>query len=408
MTWTDGLRRVTLSDGRRLIGASFRGVPFFVESTDRQGGRRIVVHEFPQRDDPFVDDLGRKARTFHVEGYVLGEDYLTQRDALLSALEDTAGPGELVHPSHGVRRAVCSSLTTREALSTDGRMARLSIEFTEAPAQTVVPTIVPDLPGKVSASSDVALVAAEADLATGYDPARLPAFALASAETAVRSLATKLGAALAPVVTSTQELAALTGKVNVITAEASSLVRQPADILGAFVDALGSLAQTTVNAPLGVLNALLEAYDVDMGPAAPETTVIRQRERANQIALTAALQQLMVLEAARLAPLAGYPSIEDANATRDEVASRLDEQAGIAGDAAYPALITLRADVLRAVPGDRMFARIITIERRVAIPSLLLAHQLYGSVDKDQDLIDRNHIRHPGFVSGTLRALTGV
>lgn len=404
MTWREDLRRVDFA-GRKLIGASFRGVSFFVESSDRGGGRRTVVHEFPLRDKPFVEDLGRRASTFRVDGYVLGDDYLVQRDSLLAALEDTAGPGELVHPYNGVRQAICTTLSVRETRA-DGGMAVFAIEFAEAPTQTPVPTEVVELAGLVPTSADAAIAATDAELAEQYDPSGLPAFALASAETALASAAAGLEDKLAPVVTSTQELAALTGQVRLITAQAASLVRNPADLLGEFRAVITGLVDTILAAPGAVTDALLDAYDVDLGALVPATTATRQRELANQLALTGALRRVMVTEAARLAPLTSYTSIEEATAVRDRVAVQLEEQAAGAADTAYPALVTLRSDVLRAVPGGAVLASIITVTRRTAIPSLLVAYQLYGSVDQEADVIARNDIAHPGFVSGDLQVLS--
>jgi prophage DNA circulation protein len=61
VTWREDLRRVVIG-GRSLIGASFRGVPFFVVTVRAQRRAPHGRHEFPFRDDPFVEDLGRKAR----------------------------------------------------------------------------------------------------------------------------------------------------------------------------------------------------------------------------------------------------------------------------------------------------------------------------------------------------------
>ncbi|MNN99925.1 hypothetical protein D3C81_2196910 [compost metagenome] len=46
----------------RKQGASFRGVPFLVDTDSVPVGRRTQLHEFPQRDQPFVEDLGRRTR----------------------------------------------------------------------------------------------------------------------------------------------------------------------------------------------------------------------------------------------------------------------------------------------------------------------------------------------------------
>ena len=65
-----------------LIQATFRGVAFFVQGHEGEVGRRVQVHEFPLREKPWAEDMGRKARTFTLDAYVLGSDYMQQRDAL--------------------------------------------------------------------------------------------------------------------------------------------------------------------------------------------------------------------------------------------------------------------------------------------------------------------------------------
>jgi prophage DNA circulation protein len=104
--WRDNLRQ-----------ASFRGVPFHVEVGAKSSGRRIVVHEYPKRDLPYAEDMGRRAKRFTITGYfiqypndqaalddssaaslLLRRDYRLARDELIRALE-TEGPGALVHPT---------------------------------------------------------------------------------------------------------------------------------------------------------------------------------------------------------------------------------------------------------------------------------------------------------------------
>lgn len=406
MTWFDDLRRVNFA-GRSLIGASFRGVPFFVDSSERSGGRRLVVHEFPLRDDAFVEDLGRAARKFPVAGYVIGDDYLTQRDALLAALEDEEGPGQLVHPYYGVKRAICATVQVHEERASGG-MAHFAIEFVETPAQAPTPTIEVDAAAQVATAADAAQAATQAEFAAQYSAAGLPAFALASAQTAITKASAALSAALAPVVSNTQELAGLNSQFTILTATAAALARQPLVVVGQFLTAISSLDATAESAPGAVLDALVAAYNADLGVPVVATTATRLRELANQLALTGALRRVMAIEAARLAPLVPYASIEDATAARDQVAALLDEQAQGAGDTAYPALVDLRSQVLRAVPGGAAFARVVTVTRRVAIPSLLLTYQLYGSVDQEADVLARNGIRHPGFIAGDLKVLSNA
>jgi hypothetical protein len=59
---------------RTLSGASYKGVPFYVQTHGLTSGRRLVVHQFPNRDTPFVEDLGAESRSYKVTAYLVGDD----------------------------------------------------------------------------------------------------------------------------------------------------------------------------------------------------------------------------------------------------------------------------------------------------------------------------------------------
>jgi prophage DNA circulation protein len=77
--------------------ASFRGAMFHVDIGARNGGRRVALHEYPKRNDPYAEDMGRRARRFTIQGYLIGPNYLDLKNALLDAL-DADGPGTLRLP----------------------------------------------------------------------------------------------------------------------------------------------------------------------------------------------------------------------------------------------------------------------------------------------------------------------
>ena len=404
MTWRGKLGRVTIN-GRQFIGGSFRGVPFFVDGDERTGGRRRNVITFPFRDDPFVDDAqGKLPRSFTFSAYVIGDNYLAQRDALCDALE-AAGPGELRHPQYGTKTAVSGPYTVSTSTA-DGGMARFTLDFAEAPSQRPVPEIVADPVGAVAAAADEATTASSAALAERYDVSGMPSFALESASTAITSAAAALEAALSPLATTAQELAELGGKLRTITDDADVLARTPNGAVDAIRDAITGMLGAIQDTPGAVAAALSASYAVSLGVAVSGVTATRLRERVNQVALTGAIRQTFATEAARLLPLATFASIEAATSARDVVVGQLDEQIDGADDATYPQLVMLRAELLRQVPGNAIFARVVEVERRTQVPSLLLAYQLYGAVDAEEDVIARNGVRHPGFMAGTFKVLS--
>lgn len=140
-----------------LHPASFRGVPFHVDSDSMPVGRRTQVHEYPQRDKPLVEDLGRVTREIKMAAFVIGEDFLIKRDDLLNAL-DKPGAGELIHPWYGrlmVTATGCSVGHERR----EGGMARFDLVFVED-GEKGFPTGVPNTSRQLEESSETLLQSA--------------------------------------------------------------------------------------------------------------------------------------------------------------------------------------------------------------------------------------------------------
>lgn len=114
----------------QLQQASFRGVPFEVEASGITVGRRTVVHEYPQRDRPYVEDMGRATRNITLQCFVVGSDYLEQAQALMHELEEP-GPGTLIHPWLGEMEVTITSVSELQFDQGLG-VASVTITATEA------------------------------------------------------------------------------------------------------------------------------------------------------------------------------------------------------------------------------------------------------------------------------------
>ncbi|MFC2974339.1 DNA circularization protein [Azotobacter bryophylli] len=110
---------------------AFRGVPFHLKNSSSTGGRRTVLNEFPLRDTPDTEDMGRRARQFSLTMTLIGSDYMDQRDRLIEALE-TSGPGTLMHPFRGELRVAVLGDYSCEESTEQGGMARVSVTFVES------------------------------------------------------------------------------------------------------------------------------------------------------------------------------------------------------------------------------------------------------------------------------------
>jgi prophage DNA circulation protein len=112
-----------------LRPASFRGRVFKVSTHNRDVGRKLVVHEFPGRDVPFVEDLGRKGRVYTIEGFVLSDTFFAAK-RIQEACEKE-GPGILIHPTLGRKTVSCDNCNITGVMK-EGRMTRFSFTFFES------------------------------------------------------------------------------------------------------------------------------------------------------------------------------------------------------------------------------------------------------------------------------------
>ena len=153
----------------QLQPASWRGLPFGVNSSEYSRGRRTALHEYPFRDSIWVEDLGRAVRSVAFSGFVVGDDCYAQAQALLAAAE-TAGPGELIHPSLGsltVALVANMRATERKEL---GRVVEISFEFAETGLSIYPATSV----STGTASSDAATTADSASSSDFFAGAGAP------------------------------------------------------------------------------------------------------------------------------------------------------------------------------------------------------------------------------------------
>lgn len=85
------------------------------------------MHEFPQRDEPYFESLGKQSKVHTLTGFIVGPDCFEQRDRLLQALEQE-GAGELVHPWLGRVQVQVGECGVTHNLS-EGGLVRLDLKF---------------------------------------------------------------------------------------------------------------------------------------------------------------------------------------------------------------------------------------------------------------------------------------
>lgn len=382
----------------QLRPGKFRTAAFHIQGHDAAGGRRLALHEYPLRDDPYAEDLGRKAREFALECFVLGADYMAARDALLAELEK-AGPGTLVHPYLGTRVVAVRDFRLRESTS-EGGLARFSITFVEA-GRAAEPAVATDTAAAVDAAADAATDAATGEFAETFSVAGYASFVADAATAIVQDVNSTLRTAAGRIAAITSPVAEFSAQLDQLGDSLNTLMRAPANLgadLAGVVFALAGVADDIA----GALNAYRDLGDFGLGAATvPTNTATRARQAANQIALHALMRRTATIEAARASAQLDFASSTDALAVRDDLVERLDTLAETAGDDVYTALVDLRAAVVTDLTTrGGLLPRAVSYTPPATLPALLLAYRLHGDASRESEIVSRNKIRHPGFVPG--------
>lgn len=400
---------------RTLRPASYGGATFYVEADDIETGRRLEVHEFPHGNEPYVEDLGRKANLITVTAYVLSDQADAEEKSLRRACE--SGGAKLLSLPIERLRAHCE--TCRRTFERD-RMGYIAFELSfvrEGRGAGLVPigflsAVVENLAGQMlgavtaafessyrglrvpsfvrdAAITDIAEVAATVEtiaatgqLRDGYATAlaRGAGWLFRGAETLARSgfaghaysqtsyRATSETKSAAPLAETLYRLARLSGRgaAGESLTTLDPLITFRSDVTVASTGWLG--VQETNSAAIGrVVRAGV------LAGIAERVAQTRYTERRDAIQARADVAELIDVEVSRL------------DAGRDHAVARA--LADISGRT---------AEYLSRQVADLAPIIIVDAERRM--PALWWAQRMYGTADRAGELVTRNGVKHAGFM----------
>jgi prophage DNA circulation protein len=403
----------------KLQPASFRGVPFGVETGDLTIGRRGQTHEYPGRDIPYTEDLGRAARKVSIEAFLVGDDYMKRRDKLLAALE-RGGSGELVHPWHGrMKMDVDGECRVRHGIK-EGRYCTITIGFIES-GELVSPSATDAPSTQTLISADAARVAALTEFSSLFKVNGLPSFVLDDAfksvtgtmnalENGMRNLGVINDLALAALHGDLHKLLpnsySLANRVFSLFNKASSIVSGKSTQSGNWNNYPWNADTVNFYNTLTVTNATASFASV---AASTATSPSEQQSDANKASVSVLVTGALLVQAAGMTASINLSVYDDAAQLRKQLLRALDAYCmRLQSDESFAAFSDLRSKVNLAITSQmRNAARLREYTPKETLPALVLAYDLYEQPDRDAEIIARNKIRHPGFVpANPIRVLT--
>jgi len=384
----------------RLQKGSFRGVEFQFETNETEIGRRVAVHEYPLRDIPYIEDLGKKARVFSIEVYVIGNDYMTQRDALIEAIEKP-GPGVLIHPTLGqVNASVQSARGPRES-NREGGLASFSVTFIES-GENKFPDSSVNTGFKVSDAASKVRGSFIDDITARYAVSSLPSFLTSEASTLLTDNLTFIKSNLLTSVGIDDVSSVLFESIDAAIDNVAVDVLNPLLVVDSYLNIIDNIeaAVTESREQYNVLMKISE-FGIDI-PAINETTDTRTKHQNNQASFLSFVQGGALSKAAEAAANIDFTHYDEAITIRDGIADQLDDLADTADDInVFHDLQDLRSAVVDDITTRGAdLAKIVGFRPKATLPDLVIAHRLYGDARQFSIINDRNSVRHPSFITG--------
>uniref|UniRef100_UPI00165DC9AB DNA circularization protein n=1 Tax=Escherichia coli TaxID=562 RepID=UPI00165DC9AB len=400
---------------------SFRGVPFKVEEESAGTGRRVETHEYPNRDKPYTEDLGKVTFRPSITAYVVGDDCFDQRDRLIEAL-NKPGPGTLVHPTYGELK-VCVDGEVRVSTSkSEGRIVRFDLKFVEA-GELSYPTS-----GAATAqtlmSSCSALDDCISDSFSGFSIDGVADFVQNDVIGNASIMLGYVSDAMKVVDSAVSDAARLLqGDISVLLPPPSSgknFVEQVqkmwrtgkrlygnASDLVTMIKTLSGVSLGSDLQPRGVwkTDSKTTATAITRLPA-PTTSAVMQNSAVGQATTPAqstgwpSVTHPALNNAPAVKNTVDLPTWEELTDIRDTLNTAIDKELSrTTSDALFLALRRVKAD-LNADINTRLeqSARIIQRTPDEVLPALVLAATWFDNAARDADIIRRNAITHPGFV----------
>jgi prophage DNA circulation protein len=375
---------------------SFRGVPFLTESSQGVIGRRVIIDEFPNKDEASAEDVGAKANSFNLSIFVIGADWEQQRDNLEAAF-NKKGPGEFIHPWRGAMNVTLTDCQPSENIAQGSRQS-WTISITKVGTNSQ-PTVRADTVAVVDAASDKALAAVQDDFAEEFTVEDVPEFVEQDAISQVNEALDSVIDASRSMLPDMSILPAFTANAGKILSKITTLLRTPTNLASQFTGQISGILGLG-NSPLAAFNALKRLFGYQPNKVA-RSTPSRIQQDNNRIAVANLTRQAAVIEAARATSTIEFDSQDQAVIIRDQVIDAINTEQLTASDPVFEALADLRTAVVNDINTRAIdLSKLVKFTPQSTLPAVVLAYRLYGSANREQEIITRNRIAHPGFVPG--------
>lgn len=391
-----------------LRKASFRGVPFhFIDDSSTEHGRRVVLHEYPFRDIPYSEDLGRAARPFY-----LIATFLDKEEALrFIALTEEEGAGVLIHPWYGSHLVALKGLAKVNWPKNNGGRITIELNFIEAGENTEPDAAVDDI-FNLNAIADELQSILDAQFGETWQKFLAVMDDVDAVVDSVSGVYSKFEEFLSP-----WERAI--SRIERAFVAVMSFIYSPAKLVDSIKDMIGRLgslvdfSSSFSDVPSGNWKPLVDGSFfseppkvswvqgddgvISIQPSFPNSNNPLEElpsELKNYVDLS------LLIEVSRHVPEMSFSNTEELNNSRLTLVEAYKPHLFTANDGTFALIKDLLQQVTQSIDQKVVNIDLVeTVSTQAIMPVLLIDYNVSGQIVHDQDIIKRNNVKHPLFVA---------
>jgi prophage DNA circulation protein len=396
---------------KTLWPASYKGTPFFVEQDAEEGGRRIVVHKFPMRDTPFLEDLGEDQRDYNVTAYLASDTADTDAGTLVATCALT-GAGTLVLPTHGPLTVRCLTFKRSRTKDKHGFIA-FDLHFIREGAASALASVA-SLANAIFVAADSTVTTIAASFVANTTIADQANFVVAAATDGVQNAVSTIEAIRTSNPVDPTVSAAQRDALQSIFDQTPTLIEDPVNIGTLPTDLIASARAVADGMPAASAVSAFEAVVTDPTlnvtlassfPTLNRQTAAQNDAAAKQLLLLAALTAYC--EAIAQLTLSDRQQAITLRANVAEYIEAILENIPPENINLFDAIASLRNSTIQYLSTAIInLAPVVTVSANLSLPALYWAWRLYADPNRSDELVARNQVTHPSFMPLSFEALS--
>lgn len=392
----------------QIFPASYKNIPFLIRRGSTSGGRKTVIHEYPNSDRRYVEDLGKFQKTFNIDGFIntSGDDYFQQRDALINALESKDG-GLLIHPFYGNQNVISTDYSISEDIK-ELNTANFSMNFLRSDAN-IFPTEGGGNAAKINNLKGQIFTTVENNIASDFNVSPLSGINFSDAQNLLVSVSKSFEDNISTIINDISTISGFDVILDQFNTNINGNIINPFNLSIDFTS-LFTIAETLFTSPNDGFSFSKQFFnfgenDVEIMP----TTVDRIERIANRNIINNAMLTNSLAEAFAQSTQINYSNELELNNARNTLEVQYNKfiNLNLIGEV-RDKMANLRNESRKSFDGQS-----VTVPKLLSIntqeqPLTNIAYQYYGDPLRIKELQNLNQFNNPSFIKGSLTILTNT